>query len=799
MASKDNRSNRKIDEFFSPTAPGASHVGNNSNAESTAVSNEVEMRGVAEVTERTNVPLDSTQSQSLLELDLPSYPDIENLTDDDLKKDEPERASPNQVGTFSSTEGVSDWGNIGRLVKLHTSQSSPHHDSVIKGDDYLSIASGKQKDICSHLSSQVTATIERNRHMLKAILDVIVLCGQQNIAIRGHVERTSNFHSLLQFRAKTDPVLALHLQNDDNRAKYTSPRIQNELIELCADYIRKSLVKDCNRAQFNAFLADEATDASTMEQISICVRFVHRKDEDNTVEVREEFLGFVEAESTKGVALAEKFMTTQAEFGIETRKMRAQGYDGAANMAGVHRGVQAIIKQHVPEAVYVHCKAHSLNLAIGHACKEPLVRNMLSTLQTIAFAFDYSAKRLLAFQESLPQDVLVREEMERRAKLRTLCETRWANRADSLYTFRTAYPVVVQSLETLSDDGDGKARGYLCSIKQVDFIIALCATEHVLSNTVSLSKMLQGKNVDLIEAAKEASVVINVMKVERDDPSVWKEPSIPLTSGRQQHRVNIPAETPDMYWQRAVYFPLVDHLVQELTDRLLSQEDRFLGQYLFPAKLNAFNSGVQGKLYETYKTDLSEKKDFDNEILRWQTKWSHSTEEKPVALTETLQHANPDLYPNVVTIITILLTMPVSTATRERSFSTMRRVKTNITDDFSRGEVPEGLSNESGDEIGPHQKVRIRAARVKRVTDAPQNGGLKVVLRIGNDLQRVIGRRFNKGVMFQEVYDWAGSREDAPLHFTIQNGDKVISHDTPIADHCSCTLIERVSLQWDPI
>ena len=96
--------------------------------------------------------------------------------------------------------------------------------------------------------------------------------------------------------------------------------------------------------------------------------------------------------------------------------------------------------------------------------------------------------------------------------------------------------------------------------------------------------------MDLIEAAKEASVVINVMKIERDDPSVWKElyergkqltadvdiePRIPRTAGRQQHRVNIPAETPEMYWQRAVYFPLVDHLVQELTDRLLSQEDRF--------------------------------------------------------------------------------------------------------------------------------------------------------------------------------------------------------------------------------
>ena len=98
-----------------------------------------------------------------------------------------------------------------------------------------------------------------------------------------------------------------------------------------------------------------------------------------------------------------------------------------------------------------------------------------------------------------------------------------------------------------------------------------------------------------------------------------------------------------------MYFPLVDHLVQELNDRLPSQENRFLEQHLVAAKLNVFNSGVQDKLYETYKINLSEKRDFDNEILRCQTKWSHSTGEKPVTLTETIQQlANPDLYPNVV-------------------------------------------------------------------------------------------------------------------------------------------------------
>lgn len=146
---------------------------------------------------------------------------------------------------------------------------------------------------------------------------------------------------------------------------------------------------------------------------------------------------------------------------------------------------------------------------------------MIGTLQQIAFAFDYSAKRLLAFQDALSQDIITKEEMERRSKLRTLCETRWASRADSLYTFRIAFPVVVQALQNLSEDGDSKARGYLCSIKQFDFIIALCAAEHVLANTVALSNMLQGKSINLLQALKEARVVINVITEERNDPMVW--------------------------------------------------------------------------------------------------------------------------------------------------------------------------------------------------------------------------------------------------------------------------------------
>ena len=59
-------------------------------------------------------------------------------------------------------------------------------------------------------------------------------------------------------------------------------------------------------------------------------------------------------------------------------------------------------------------------------------------------------------------------------------------------------------------------------------------------------------------------------------------------------------------WQRAAwYFPLIDHLIQETNDRLLSQEDRFLGQCLLPTKLQGLSNDVQDKMYAAYTNNMT--------------------------------------------------------------------------------------------------------------------------------------------------------------------------------------------------
>ncbi len=49
---------------------------------------------------------------------------------------------------------------------------------------------------------------------------------------------------------------------------------------------------------------------------------------------------------------------------------------------------------------------------------------------------------------------------------------------------------------------------------------------------------------------------------------------------------------------------------------------------------------------------------------------------KPTSLPDTIKAAHPDLYPAVYMVLCVLVSMPVATATAERSFSVMRRVKT---------------------------------------------------------------------------------------------------------------------------
>ncbi|KAH3866287.1 hypothetical protein DPMN_029347 [Dreissena polymorpha] len=74
--------------------------------------------------------------------------------------------------------------------------------------------------------------------------------------------------------------------------------------------------------------------------------------------------------------------------------------------------------------------------------------------------------------------------MGRRTKLKTLCETRWAARADALFTFKASFGTAVRTLEDIAQHNDAKAGDFKAAITQLSFIITLVVVEHVLLEVV---------------------------------------------------------------------------------------------------------------------------------------------------------------------------------------------------------------------------------------------------------------------------------------------------------------------------
>jgi len=74
-------------------------------------------------------------------------------------------------------------------------------------------------------------------HYIKTIAEVILLCAKQELALRGHKESSKsltrgNFLEILSLVAHHDPIIKEKLQEGAQNAKYTSPEIQNSLLEV---------------------------------------------------------------------------------------------------------------------------------------------------------------------------------------------------------------------------------------------------------------------------------------------------------------------------------------------------------------------------------------------------------------------------------------------------------------------------------------------------------------------------------------------------------------------------------------
>jgi Domain of unknown function (DUF4371) len=216
--------------------------------------------------------------------------------------------------------------------------------------------------VLQKIDEQLNAEIARNR---KA---VVILCGKQDIALRGH-----NENEVSQNRGKFREIL--ELQRTENKetneifsklhtnANYQSPEIQNKLISVVGAAITDMIVKDVNESVMFSIMADEARDVSCSEQMSTCIRYV--KD----ALVFERFVKFVNVQKLDARSLTSALVENMKNLGLNLAHCVGQCYDGASVMSGRLNGVQVHVRMECKSpCLYVHCYAHRINLVVVDAC-----------------------------------------------------------------------------------------------------------------------------------------------------------------------------------------------------------------------------------------------------------------------------------------------------------------------------------------------------------------------------------------------------------------------------------------------
>ena len=60
------------------------------------------------------------------------------------------------------------------------------------------------------------------------------------------------------------------------KINYTTPRIQNELLDVVAEHMQRRHTKKIQKVKFYSILADEGTDSSNKEQLALVLQSLFR-------------------------------------------------------------------------------------------------------------------------------------------------------------------------------------------------------------------------------------------------------------------------------------------------------------------------------------------------------------------------------------------------------------------------------------------------------------------------------------------------------------------------------------------
>lgn len=592
-------------------------------------------------------------------------------------------------------------------IKGHE-KSVMHKTCVAMWEGYKQ--SKENKSVLVQLNHANEALIIENRYYLSTVAEILLFTACQNIAQRGHDESESslnkgNFIELLNLCAKRDVRLKNKIECLPKNAKYIHHSIQNQLFSVMSQLVLLSISNEIKECKYFAILADETKDVSKTEQVSIMVRYFHKNI------INERFLGFVPCFSLNAQSLFNYIKRTLSDCAIDINNCVAQTYDGAAVMSGNANGVQAIFQREVPQAIYTHCYNHRLNLVIVDVCKNiPEVASFFSLLQKIYNFVSRSTvhTEFIELQEKLnPKHKCV--------ELKSISETRWLCQIAACIAIKKTLSIILVlfnkiSLESRSDKS--LEASSLLSHINFEFLFCLHLFCETLNELKIVSDYLQKADSDISSSCTLVNTLISHLNEYRNTVEKFDELMNEVNLAAKNNNINsletakkrtvkLPikftafltetiSETRTMQstndLKLMIFYPVIDRMVSELNRRFNdnSQVLKGIGS-LNPTSSTFLDMDNIRPLSLHYGTDseslAAELKLLPKLIKRY--KEENDCEVKTILDLVHLLEKYKMAFSETYILCTISIIIPPSSAGAERTFSSLRQIKTYLRNHMS--------------------------------------------------------------------------------------------------------------------
>ena len=517
--------------------------------------------------------------------------------------------------------------------------------------------------------------VDENRAYLQKLVDAVLYLSKQEMPLRGHDESQNslnkgNYRELLQVFAKNDSVFAARLNSREgsNHFSGVSSTIQNDIITAIANVIKEQIKKEIADAPFVAVQADETTDCATHAQLSVIVRYVLED------KIYERFLGFYEVSENKNAESLSNIITAVLDsYGVDKVKLVCQTYDGAAVMAGKLSGVQRRLKENgYNNAKFIHCYAHRLNLVLSRSAEKVNgVRIFFSHVRLFSKFTSSSTARKTVFRNfgiNIP----------------SLCETRWCYRTRTIAAIKTlrfkikdALNSIVDSPSKWDDDTLCQADHLLSKLNDFKFMFLINSFHKILSQAGTLFDILQCRQLDIKFGNQKVSEFINCIeqyKTEDQFDSIVDETSQSVSDVDGESRVR---GAPMNF--KNTYFEIMESMLSSLQERFANRND-----FLFFELFNVTNFTDYSKRFPRNLIDLLDEKYpnfFDTKCLTNELKYFYIDEDfkKCSSLNSMLsilfEYKLTSGMPEITKLLQLLLTIPLTSVSSERSFSTLNRIR----------------------------------------------------------------------------------------------------------------------------